>query len=68
MTDSPEPAGEAVPNVADVYINALRAQRDNLEVTVAGLRHLLAAAEAQIRTLKAQLPAAQAAPTSESEG
>ena len=41
---------------ADIYISALRQQRDHLEIQIAGLRYQLAAAEAEIDALKARAP------------
>lgn len=38
----------SVPNPADLYIAELRASRDQLEITVASLRHKLAVAEAKV--------------------
>ena len=57
-TDPTGTAGNAVPNAADIYINTLRAQRDHLEVTVAGLRHRLQALEGEVAALREQADAA----------
>lgn len=55
MTTAPTgTAGEAVQSAADLYINALRSHRDQLEITVAGLRHRLAMSEAEVAKLRAR--------------